>query len=50
MEAVGGEDGENDKADSGTAVPCKFLPIPVFLLSGILERIQAFHVHRELEA
>lgn len=50
MEAVGGEDGENDKADSGTAVPCKFLPISVFLLSGILERIQAFHVHRELEA
>lgn len=50
MEAVGGEDGENNKADSETVVPCKFLPIPVFLLSKILERSQAFHVQRELEA
>lgn len=27
MEAVGGEDGENEEANSGTVVPCKFLPI-----------------------
>lgn len=33
MEAVGGEEGENDKADSGTAVPCKFFPIIVFFFS-----------------
>lgn len=53
MKAVGGgdgEDGENGEADSGTVLPCKFLPISLFLLGGILERIQAFHVHRELEA
>lgn len=50
MEAVGGEEGENEEANSGTVFPCKFLPMPVFLLSGILERVQAFHVHRELEA
>lgn len=52
MKAVGGEDGEdgeNGEAHSGTVLPCKFLPIPVFLLGGILERIQAFHVHRELK-
>lgn len=44
------ENGENDKADSGTVIPCKFLPIPVLLLGGILEQIQAFWIHRELEA
>lgn len=33
MEAVGGEEGENDKADSGTAVLCKFFPIPVSFCS-----------------
>lgn len=32
-EAAGGEEGENDKADSGTAVPCKFFPILVFFFS-----------------
>lgn len=33
MEAVGGEEGENDKPDSVTAVPCKFFPIPMSFYS-----------------
>lgn len=32
-EAVGGEEGENDKADSGTAVPCRFFPNLIFFFS-----------------